>query len=56
MKKRVCKKDIRAADAEYANALSCWGERNQITIRADIRRYELKKLYELQKAEREVKA
>jgi hypothetical protein len=48
-------KDIRKVEREYANALSIWGDRNMITIRAEIKYYDLKRKYEEEKNERRKK-
>jgi len=49
MKEKVLLRDVKEAEKVYAVALSRWGEKNQITIRAMIRYYDLKNKYKEQK-------
>ncbi|MFB3813420.1 MAG: hypothetical protein ACE14L_04850 [Terriglobales bacterium] len=49
---RVLLRDVQRAVADYASALQTWGEHNQITVRAAIRRHELEKAYAEQQARR----
>ena len=46
MKKKILLKDVKKAEIEYGNVLINWGENNQITLRAMVKYYELKKEYE----------
>jgi len=45
MKKRISLKEVKQAEAEYANAIARWGEHNLVTQRAMIKWDELKKRY-----------
>jgi|GEM_PF-3894811 len=46
MKKKILLKDVKKVEAEYGNALINWGENNQVTLRAIVKYYKLKKEYE----------
>ncbi len=45
---KILLKDLKAAEKLYAMAMDNWGEKNQITVRAMIKYYDLKKQYENQ--------
>ncbi len=46
---KILLKDVKEAEKEYAKAILRWGERNQITLNAMVKYYDLKKRYEEQK-------
>ena len=46
MKRKILLKDVKKLEAEYGSAIINWGENNQITLRAMVKYYELKKEYE----------
>jgi len=47
--KKTLLRGVKEAERDYATALRNWGEKNQITVRAFIKYYELKVKYEKEK-------
>ena len=46
---KVLLRDVKAAERDYCTSLMNWGERNQVTLRAMVKWYDLKKEYAQQK-------
>jgi len=47
--KKILLREVKEAERDYSSALMRWGERNQVTLRAMVKWYDLKKKYAQQK-------
>ena len=47
--KKILLRDVKEAERNYSSALMRWGEKNQVTVRAMIIWYDLKRRYSKQK-------
>ena len=47
--KKILLREVKEAERNYSSALMRWGEKNQVTLRAMVKWYDLKREYSNQK-------
>ena len=47
--KKILLREVKEAERDYSSALMTWGEKNQITLNAMVKWYDLKNRYSQQK-------